>query len=176
MRILWRRTSNENCSRLLTKRQCERRRTTVRGLTLRRRFSLLEGRTLQLQSAQHRWDNVGFQPKQLRFAAYWECPPGQFPPKVPATEKLFPFPQPLGVSYGHGSVGVGAGEREPWELRAGGDEGTAHSGVCRVVGPRNLQAAAGAGRARRGNFRDPDHPRTLRPCCRTATAVSNTHL
>jgi hypothetical protein len=29
-------------------------------------------------------------------------------PKVPATEKLFPFPQPLGVSYGYGSVGVGA--------------------------------------------------------------------
>lgn len=30
------------------------------------------------------------------------------PSKVPAAEKLFPFPQPLGVSYSYGSIGVGA--------------------------------------------------------------------
>jgi len=32
-----------------------------------------------------------------------------FSSKVPATEKLLPFPQPIGVSYGYGSVGFGAG-------------------------------------------------------------------
>jgi hypothetical protein len=42
------------------------------------------------------------------------------PTKVPTPEKLFPFPQSQGVSYGYGSVGIGTGERQPWELRAGG--------------------------------------------------------
>src|SRR6266852_4858280 len=37
-----------------------------------------------------------------------EAPTRPVPPKVPATEKLFPFPQPVGVSYGYGSVRVGA--------------------------------------------------------------------
>jgi hypothetical protein len=32
----------------------------------------------------------------------------EFPPKVPASEKLFPFPQPVGVSYEYVRVGVSA--------------------------------------------------------------------
>src|SRR5208337_4426192 len=114
--------------------------------------------------------NAGFQPKTAQPSAYGRAPARAVPSKVPAPEKLLPFPQPLGVSYGYGSVGVGAGERQSWELRAGRDEFNAHSGGCRSVGPRDFETPAGAGRAGRGYFRDPDHPRALRPCCRLAAA------
>jgi hypothetical protein len=39
--------------------------------------------------------------------------------KGTGSQKQFSFPQLAGVSYEHVCVGIGAGERQPWELRAG---------------------------------------------------------
>jgi hypothetical protein len=39
--------------------------------------------------------------------------------KGTGSQKQFWFPQLAGVSYEHVCVGIGAGERQPWELRAG---------------------------------------------------------
>ena len=105
---------------------------------------------------------------------FQQPPGGEFPPKVPAGEKLLPFPQPVGVSYGYVCVGIGARERQSWKLRAGGDEFNSDTGGCWTIGPRNLQAAARAWRAYRGNFGDPDYARALRPCCRLAAAGHKT--
>src|SRR5208337_5489306 len=105
--------------------------------------------------------NAGFQPKTAQPSAYGRAPARAVPSKVPAPEKLLPFPQPLGVSYGYGSVGVGAGERQSWELCAGGDQFNPHPRGRRSVPPRNLQAPARPRRARRGYFRHFDYPRAL---------------
>src|SRR5260370_37695764 len=65
---------------------------------------------------------------------------GEFPPKVPAREKLFPFPQPAGVSYGYMAVSV--------SVLASGSRGN-----CALVATSSTRILVDAGLSGRETFK-----------------------
>src|SRR6202023_426897 len=79
-------------------------------------------------------------PNQCLSAACWRLPRGEFPPKVPAGEKLFPFPQPVGVSYGYMAVSV--------SVLASGSRGN-----CALVATSSTRILVDAGLSGRETFK-----------------------
>ncbi len=69
-----------------------------------------------------------------------EFPQEEFPPKVPAGEKLLPFPQPVGVSYGYMAVSV--------SVLASGSRGN-----CALVATSSTRILVDAGLSGRETFK-----------------------